>query len=284
MRSYIIEAAGWQEIQTGAVMTPNILTIAGSDSGGGAGIQADLKTIMALGGYGMTVITALTAQNGMGVAGVEAPDPDFVALQFTTVLAGFRVAAAKTGMLFSAPVISAVAPILARRDYPLVVDPVSVSQSGSRLLEESAITALIERIIPGCDLLTPNIPETEMLTGMKVTDSDSVLAAAEKLLTLGPKAVLVKGGHLPGSIMVTDYLVIPGQEPKAMSQARVSTENNHGTGCTLSAAIATELGRGMPLEVAAARAQKYINLALRKSYNPGKGAGPVNHAAAITAF
>lgn len=257
---------------------PNILTIAGSDSGGGAGIQADIKTIMALGGYGMSVITALTAQNGLGVAGVLAPPPEFVALELTTVLAGFPVAAAKTGMLFSAAIIKALAPILQARSYPLVVDPVSVSQSGSRLLEESAITALKEEILPGCELLTPNTPEAEMLTGVKVEDQESAFSAAEALIKMGAKAVLIKGGHMPGAIMVTDYLLIPGQEPKSLPQAKVETNNNHGTGCTLSAAIACELGKGMPLEVAVVRAQKYLNLALRKSYNPGKGCGPVNHA------
>lgn len=263
-------------------MRPNILTIAGSDSGGGAGIQADLKTIMALGGYGMSVITALTAQNGLGVAGVYAPDPDFVALELETVLAGFPVAAAKTGMLFSAPIINAIAPILEKRTFPLVADPVSVSQSGSKLLEDSAVAALKEKIIPNSDLLTPNLPEAEMLTGIKVSDAGSAFAAAEQLVAMGAKAVLVKGGHMPGSIMVTDYLYIQGQEPKSLPQARVETNNNHGTGCTLSAAIATELGKQMPLEVAVIRAQKYLNEALRKSYNPGKGCGPVNHFAAFS--
>lgn len=265
-------------------MPPNILTVAGSDSGGGAGIQADLKTIMALGCYGMSAITALTAQNGSGVAGVEAVSPEFVALELETVLAGFPVAAAKTGMLFSAPIIRAIAPILAKRNFPLVVDPVSVSQSGSRLLREDAVQALIEDIIPGCDLLTPNKPEAEMLAGMKVDSAESAFSASEKLVGMGARAVLVKGGHMPGAVMVTDYLLIPGQEPKSMPQARVETDNNHGTGCTLSAAIACGLGKGLPLEVAVTNAQKFLNLALRKSYNPGKGCGPVNHAAGFAAI
>ena len=140
--------------------TPNILTIAGSDSGGGAGIQADLKTIMALDGYGMSVITALTAQNGLGVTGIHAPEPEFVVLQLRAVLDGFPVHAAKTGMLFSADIINALADALRDRSFPLVVDPVSVSQSGSRLLREDAVEALKERMIPGCDLLTPNRPRS----------------------------------------------------------------------------------------------------------------------------
>ena len=260
---------------------PNILTIAGSDSGGGAGIQADLKTIMAMGGYGMSVITALTAQNGMGVTGIHAPDPDFVALQLDTVLDGFPVAAAKTGMLFSAGIIRAVAPVLRRRSFPLVVDPVSVSQSGSRLLQEDAISALVNDILPGCDLLTPNRPEAEMLTNMTIESLDDAATAGEKLLQMGARAVLIKGGHMENSVVVTDCLCMEGQAPKALPQAKVDTENNHGTGCTLSAAIAVGLGKGLPLQVAVTRAQEYLNLALRRSYSPGNGAGPVNHAAGL---
>lgn len=260
---------------------PNILTIAGSDSGGGAGIQADLKTIMALGAYGLTVITALTAQNGLGVTGIEAPSPDFVALELKTVLDGFPVGAAKTGMLYSSAIIEAIAPILRARDYPLVVDPVSVSQTGNRLLEDDAIEALRDLVIPDCDLLTPNAPEAEMLTGIPIDSAESAFAAGARLLEMGARAVLIKGGHMPGAVMIADYLCQPGIEPKALYQARVETRNNHGTGCTLSAAIACELGKGLPLEVAVARAQTYINGALRKSYAPGKGCGPVNHAFAL---
>lgn len=260
---------------------PNILTIAGSDSGGGAGIQADLKTIMALGGYGMSVITALTAQNGQGVTGIHAPDPDFVALQLHTVLDGFPVAAAKTGMLFSAGIIRAVAPVLRRRNFPLVVDPVSVSQSGSPLLQQDAVAALVNDILPGCDLLTPNRPEAEMLTNMTIDNMDDVATAGEKLLQMGARAVLIKGGHMESSIVVTDCLCVEGQPPKALPQAKVDTENNHGTGCTLAAAIAVGLGKGLPLQVAVTQAQEYLNRALRRSYSPGIGAGPVNHAAGL---
>ena len=257
---------------------PNILTVAGSDSGGGAGIQADIKTILALGGYGMSVITALTAQNGLGVTGIHAPDPDFVVLQLTTVLEGFPVAAAKTGMLFSADIIRAVAPVLRRQSFPVVVDPVSVSQSGSRLLQEDAVTALIEEMLPGCALLTPNRPEAEMLTGMAIKNRDDAAAAGEKLLGMGAGAVLIKGGHMENTVMVTDCLCRPGEAPAFLPQAKVETNNNHGTGCTLAAAIATGLGLRLPLQAAVARAQRYLNLALRKSYAPGKGCGPVNHA------
>lgn len=260
-------------------MTPNILTIAGSDSGGGAGIQADLKTIMALGGYGMSVITALTAQNGLGVRGIHAPEPDFVVLQLQAVLEGFRVQAAKTGMLFSAEIIRAVVGVLRDRDFPLVVDPVCVSQSGSRLLREDAVRTLQEELIPLADLLTPNRPEAELLADMPIQNAEDVVRAGQKLLDMGARAVLIKGGHFDSTVMVTDWLCLPGAEPIALVQAHVDTQNNHGTGCTLSAAIATGLGHGLPLRVAVSKAQEYVNLGLRKSYAPGKGCGPLNHAA-----
>lgn len=260
---------------------PNIMTIAGSDSGGGAGIQADLKTIMALGGYGLSVITALTAQNGEKVAGIEAVEPKFAVLQLETVLDGFSIASAKTGMLFSAGIINAIAPVLQKRAYALVVDPVCVSQSGYKLLQDDAIDAIKTVLMPECDLVTPNIPEAEILTGMQIANGEDAFAAAEKLVNMGAKAALVKGGHMGGAITVCDYLYIPGQEPAVLAQAKIDTANNHGTGCTLSAAIACELGKEMPLEVAVRRAQSYLNAALRTSQSQGKGAGPVNHAVKI---
>ncbi len=258
---------------------PNILTIAGSDSGGGAGIQADLKTIMALGGYGMSVITALTAQNGEGVSAIHAPDPDFAVAQLHAVLKGFPVASAKTGMLFSADIMRALASELEQVSFPLVIDPVCVSQSGHTLLQEDAVSTLKERIIPLATLLTPNRPEAEFLTGLSITSQEDIAAAGAKLLSLGAQAVLIKGGHFDASIMLTDWLCLPDQEPQALPQAHVTTSNNHGTGCTLSAAIATYLALEMPLRIAITKAQEYVNLGLRKSYAPGKGHGPLNHAA-----
>jgi hydroxymethylpyrimidine/phosphomethylpyrimidine kinase len=258
---------------------PNILTVAGSDSGGGAGIQADLKTIAALGGYGMSVITALTAQNGLGVTGIHDPGADFVAKQLITVLEGFPVAAAKTGMLFSARIIECVAELLHKRDFPLVVDPVSVSRSGSPLLREDAVDALRAHMLPLADLLTPNRPEAVMLSGMEMGSADDVVAAGKRILDMGPKAVLIKGGHFESPVTVTDWLFVPGEDPVPLRHARVESENTHGTGCTLSAAIATGLGRGLPLRVAVTKAQEYLNLALRRSYNPGRGVGPLNHMA-----
>ncbi len=258
---------------------PCILTIAGSDSGGGAGIQADLKTMTVLGGFGMSVVTALTAQNGLGVTGIHAPEPAFVAQQLSTVLDGFPVAAAKTGMLFSAPIIEAVADGLASKNFPLVVDPVSVSQSGHALLREDAVAALIARILPLADLLTPNRPEAEMLTGMAIDSETDVAVAMERILAMGPRAVLIKGGHFDSGDTLVDWLGVPGAAPVPLPQPRVETPNNHGTGCTLSAAIATHLGLGCDLDTAVRRAQAYLHLCLEKSYAPGRGTGPVNHAA-----
>ncbi len=261
---------------------PNILTVAGSDSGGGAGIQADLKTIMAMGGYGMSVITALTAQNGEGVAGIHAAPADFVTLQMRTVAAGFTVHAAKTGMLFNEAIVRAVAAGFAGHPFPLVVDPVSVATSGSRLLEESAIEVMVRELLPLADLVTPNIPEAEMLSGMVIEDLTGMALACEKILDLGPKAVLVKGGHKPTGHEVTDVLMVRGGWPQLMTQKKVDTANTHGTGCTLSAAIASGLGLGLELEDAVKRAQAFLNRALRESWNPGRGCGPVNHAAGLS--
>jgi hydroxymethylpyrimidine/phosphomethylpyrimidine kinase len=265
--------------------TPCVLTIAGSDSGGGAGIQADLKTMTVLGGFGMSVITALTAQNGLGVTGIHAPDADFVRLQLETVLEGFPVRAAKTGMLFSAPIIEAVADVLEALPqevrFPLVVDPVCVSQSGHRLLQEDAVEALKKRMLPLAYLLTPNRPEAELLAGMAVETKEDVAEAIRRLLDMGPRAVLLKGGHFEGSDTLTDWLGLPNREPVPMPQTKVDTPNNHGTGCTLSAAIATMLAKGHVLDRAILKAQQYLNLCLRESYAPGKGFGPPNHAAVV---
>ncbi len=259
---------------------PRILTIAGSDSGGGAGIQADLKAIAALGGYGMSVITALTAQSGLGVFAIHAPDASFVVAQLKAVIQGFDVSAAKTGMLFSAEIISAVAHELQRKTFPLVVDPVSLSQSGHKLLQDEAITALKKELLPLADLLTPNMPEAELLTGLPVRSAEDVTPAIEALLALGCKAVLLKGGHAAGlTTEVVDWLGRPGRTPLPLVQPRVNTPNTHGTGCTLSAAIATGLGAGMALEDAVRRAQSYLNLCLRRGYAPGLGFGPPNHLA-----
>jgi len=257
---------------------PCILTIAGSDSGGGAGIQADLKTISMLGAYGASVITALTAQNTKAVTGIHAPSPKFVAQQLRTVLDDIEVDAAKTGMLFSEPIIKAIAPILSKKTFPLVVDPVCVATSGAKLLKDDAVDAMVRMIFPYADLLTPNIPEAELFTGVKITDREDVFKAARLLLDMGPKAVLIKGGH-SDSLAITDWYVEKGIDPMPFMQQRVDTSSTHGTGCTLSAAIATGLAQGMETGAAIKRAQEYLNLGLRAGYQLGEGGGPPNHIA-----
>ncbi len=257
---------------------PCVLTIAGSDSGGGAGIQADLKTMTVLGTYGLSVITALTAQNTTGVYGIEPASPEFVARQLTVVLDDFPIKAAKTGMLFSAPIIEAIAPVLEAVDFPLVVDPVCVSQSGHALLEADAIDALKERILPLAALLTPNRPEAETLTGMSISSPEDIAEAIRKLLDMGAGAVLLKGGHFQGDVMV-DWLGMPGNPPVALEHKKIDTHNAHGTGCTLSAAIAAYLGRGHDLEEAVRLGQEYLVAALETGFDLGKGDGPTNHLA-----
>ena len=266
-----------------------IMTIAGSDSGGGAGIQADLKTMTLLGGFGISAITALTAQNGEGVRGIHAPDPVFMRTQLETLLDGFPIAAAKTGMLFSAQLMDVIAECLSGKTFPLVVDPVAVSQSGHKLLQDDAVSALVNRIIPLADLVTPNGPEAEALTGKTLRTVADVADMARILMDKGAKAVLLKGGHFTPVDMVsqdtmTDWLCLPGKEPKGLSHKRVNTVNNHGTGCTLSAAIATFIGLGKDLEEAIALAQEYLVAALAASYAPGIGCGPPNFPAGAAAI
>lgn len=260
----------------------NILTIAGSDSGGGAGIQADLKTITVLRAFGMSVITALTAQNGEGVTGIHPVPADFVALQYRTIMDGFKVNAAKTGMLMNSEIMEALAELLPERDFPLVVDPVCVSQSGHTLLEESDLFTLRKKILPLADLITPNIPEAEALAGFPIKDLDGVKSAIKALQGMGAKNVLIKGGHFEesetpnGSRSMTDWLGLEGGQVLSLTHRRVYTTNNHGTGCTLSAAIATCLGQGYKLEESVRRAQDFLVRAMEQSFTPGAGAGPVN--------
>jgi len=256
---------------------PTVLTIAGSDSGGGAGIQADLKTIAMLGGFGCSVITALTAQNTTAVTGIHPVPPAFVAEQLSAVLSDLRVRAAKTGMLFSGEIIRAVAAGVAQRDFPLVVDPVCVAESGARLLEESAVSEMVRHLFPIADLVTPNLPEAELFTGMRLKTAHDICEAAERLLAMGPKAVLIKGGHMD-SPAATDWYATPGQKAVPLMQSRVDTRNLHGTGCTLSAAIATHLGLGHDMLASVRRAQAYLHAALRASYPVGAGGGSPNHA------
>ena len=254
-----------------------ILICAGSDSGGGAGIQADIKTVTALGGYAMTAITALTAQDTLGVHGVMPVPPDFVRRQMRVVLADIGADAVKTGMLGDAATIAAVAETLAELapDVPLVLDPVMVAKGGASLLEREALDALKTLLIPRATLLTPNLPEAEALLGRPIADVAAMQAAAEDLRGLGAGAVLVKGGHLDGDTLC-DVLVGP-DGIVIFEGERIRTRHTHGTGCTLASAIATRLGQGMRLADAVASARAYLVQAIRTAPGLGHGHGPLNH-------
>jgi len=266
-------------------MRGRVLIIAGSDSGGGAGIQADIKTVTALGGYAATAITALTAQNTMGVFGVFAAPPAFIAQQMELVLSDIGADAIKTGMLHSAEVIEVVARVLGERAEatPLVVDPVMVAKGGAPLLEPSARAALVAKLLPRATLLTPNIPEAEALTGLHITEVEAMREAAERLLDLGARAVLVKGGHLEGDTLV-DVLRLEGGREVFLRGPRLATRSTHGTGCTLASAIATGLAQGLDLVAAVERARAYLIEALRTAPDLGHGHGPVNHAHTVRPF
>lgn len=257
-----------------------VLTIAGSDSGGGAGIQADLKTVSALGCFGMSAITALTAQNTCGVTGIHPVPPDFVQAQIQAVFDDMGADAVKIGMLYSAELITVVADCLKKlHKGPVVLDPVMVAQSGDPLLRSDAVSAISEHLLPQVTLATPNLPEAEILSGKPLT-SDAEISAAGKLLAENHQtAILIKGGHSDGDES-TDSLFIPGQkEPFQFTTRRVDTGNNHGTGCTLSAAIAAFLAKGLPLFDAVQSAKTYLTQALEagRTYRLGNGAGPVHH-------
>ncbi|CAN1505368.1 ThiD Hydroxymethylpyrimidine/phosphomethylpyrimidine kinase [Rhabdaerophilaceae bacterium] len=255
------------------------LTIAGSDSSGGAGIQADLKTFSALGVYGASAITALTAQNTTGVSGVHAPAADFVGQQIDSVLDDLDVRAIKTGMLFSAAIAASVATSLDRRPHiPLVLDPVMVATSGDALIQQDAVATIIQRLFPRALLITPNLAEAAFLTGQSpARDLLEMEAQGRALLSRGARAVLVKGGHSAGSDAI-DLLVRP-DGVESFSARRIDTQNTHGTGCTLSAAIAAFLAHGDELESAVAKAKAYLTKALEaaRDLKLGHGAGPVHH-------
>ncbi|MCD6415932.1 MAG: bifunctional hydroxymethylpyrimidine kinase/phosphomethylpyrimidine kinase [Planctomycetes bacterium] len=262
-------------------MKPRVLTIAGSDSGGGAGIQADLKTITALGGFGMSAVTALTAQNTVGVRGVFEVTPEFVAAQIDAVVEDLGVDAAKTGMLASGAIIEVVAQRVRRhRIRPLVVDPVMAAQSGDPLIEPGARRTLQERLLPAATLVTPNLSEAAELSGRAVTDLPGMREAARRIRQFGPQWVLVKGGHLPGA--PTD-LLFDGADFYEISRPRIETENTHGTGCTYSAAIATGLAMGKSVPEAVEWARDALQAALRASLPLGRGRGPLDHGAMFCA-
>jgi hydroxymethylpyrimidine/phosphomethylpyrimidine kinase len=260
---------------------PVALTVAGSDSSAGAGIQADLKTFAALGAYGTSAITAITAQNTVGVDSFERVSPDLVYAQMKSVATDLQIAALKTGMLVDAEIISAVARAIG--DFKLrnlVVDPVMVAKSGHRLLLPEAEAALKEKLLPLAFIVTPNIPEAEVLTGQKITGKEDMQSAAINLRAMGAKFVLIKGGHLDGAD-ATDILY-DGQGFREFSAPRVVTSSTHGTGCTLSAAITAHLAHGLEAAGAIQAAKEYLTAALRHAEPLGHGHGPVNHFWAVS--
>jgi hydroxymethylpyrimidine/phosphomethylpyrimidine kinase len=260
-------------------MHPVAFTIAGSDSGGGAGIQADLKTFSALGVYGTSAITAITAQNTRGVFGVEGIAPAMITAQIDAVFDDFAVGAAKIGMLGTPEVIRAVAEALTRRSAPVVVDPVMVAKSGDPLLAEDAVEELGRGLLPLAAIVTPNLPEAARLLGAAPARNAAEMEdQGRALLGRGPRAVLMKGGHGEGPVC-TDILLVRGAAPVRLTAVRVATRNTHGTGCTLSAAIAAGIALGDPLEAAVRRAHRYLQgaIAAADSLGIGNGHGPVHH-------
>jgi hydroxymethylpyrimidine/phosphomethylpyrimidine kinase len=258
-------------------MRGRVLIVAGSDSGGGAGIQADLKAVTALGGFAATAITALTAQNTLGVQGVLPVPVEFIRQQIRVVLTDIGADALKTGMLHDSPTIEAVCAELATHapGVPLVADPVMVAKGGHRLLQPDAVETLKRRLLPLATLITPNLPEAEVLSGMTIRDEADMHHAAEALLTLGVPAVLLKGGHLEGPLVVDLLATEAGIE--RFESPRIETRHTHGTGCTLASAIAAGLAQGMALRNAVARARAYVRAAIAAAPGIGQGHGPLDH-------
>ncbi len=256
-------------------MRPVALTVAGSDSGGGAGAQADLKTFEACGAFGTSALTAVTAQNTTGVTHSTVLDPEAVRAQYDAVVSDFDVAAAKTGMLGDADVVADVADALGEADFPVVVDPVVVAHSGDRLLTERGVDAVRDRLLPEATVATPNVPEAELLADVTIEDEVDLREAADVVRDLGPDAVLLTGGHLDGDPVD----VYAGETTRAFSRERVDTEDTHGSGCTLSAAIAAHLAGGVDLEAAVERGVDATARAIASDLSLGSDAGPVDHAA-----
>lgn len=254
------------------------LTIAGSDSGGGAGIQADLKTMEAFGVFGTSAITSITAQNTVGVTAVEDVPPEMVADQIDAVATDFEVKGAKTGMLSNADIIRTVAEKVDEYNFPLVVDPVMVAKSGDRLLREEAEQVLKEELVPKATLVTPNIPEAEVLTDIQPTSESTMESAAKKITQLGADGALVKGGHMEEDEIVD---VLYTNHSRKFYKERIETENTHGTGCTLSSAITSEITKGESVVDAVSRAEEFMYRAVKYGLDLGEGHGPVHHMAEI---
>jgi hydroxymethylpyrimidine/phosphomethylpyrimidine kinase len=254
---------------------PCVLAIAGSDSAGGAGIQADLKTMLALGVHGMSVVCAVTAQNSLGVQGYWELPTSAVQAQLDSVLGDIPVHAVKTGMLASAPIVHTVSGALAGSAAPVVVDPVAVSKHGDSLLSAGTLDAVKELLLPLATVVTPNLLEAELLTGMTITDEAAMLAAARAISSLGPRWVLVKGGHLPGRPV---DLLFDGRHATRFPGQRIVSRHTHGTGCTLASAIASYLALGADVPAAVESAKDYVTGAIAGGFPLGAGIGPVDHA------
>ncbi|MER5494505.1 bifunctional hydroxymethylpyrimidine kinase/phosphomethylpyrimidine kinase [Streptomyces sp. NPDC002454] len=257
---------------------PRVLTVAGSDSGGGAGIQADLKTMLALGTHGMSVLTAVTAQNSRGVQGAWELPVAAVRAQYRSVADDIGVQAVKTGMLASAELVETVAGLLAATDAPVVVDPVGVSKHGDALLAPTALDAVRLELLPTATVATPNLDEVTQLTGVKVISEDGMRRAADAMLRMGPRWVLIKGGHLAGDAV---DLLTDGAEEHWLRTPRIDSRHTHGTGCTLASAIAARLAHGDRVPRAVATAKEYVTGAIGAGYPLGAGIGPVDHAWAL---
>jgi len=259
-------------------MKGRVLIVAGSDSGGGAGIQADIKTVTALGGYAATAITGLTAQNTLGIDAVYSLPPEFVARQMEAVLKDIGADAIKTGALFDGDIIDAVADTRERLApyIPLIVDPVMVSSSGTRLLDERAVEKFKRRLLAHAAIVTPNLPEADVLLGRRVEGLDGMKEAAADLQRLGPRTVVVTGGHLAGPKL--HDVVFDGRLPFVLDAERIETRDTHGTGCTFASAVATGIAQGLGVRSAIERAHHYVQEAIRTAPGLGQGHGPLNHA------
>ncbi len=258
-----------------------VLTIAGSDSGGGAGIQADIKTISALGCYGTTVITAITAQNTLGVNAIHPVPVNIIEKQLYAVLSDIGTDAVKIGMLHSVEIIKTVSKALIEFQVKnIVIDPVMVATSGDKLIEDNTVDALVNFLFPLADIITPNLPEANILVNYNITTTDQMIESAKKLLEFGSKSVLLKGGHLKGDILFDIYVQKNEKnEVKVFENKRIFTRNIHGTGCTLSSAIASFLACEEKMEISVEKAIDYLNKTIQhgKDYKTGEGSGPVNH-------
>jgi len=259
-------------------MKGRVLIVAGSDSGGGAGIQADIKTVTALGAYAATAITALTAQNTVAIEEIFSLPPDFVARQMASVLTDIGADAIKTGMLLDGDIIDTVADTRERLApyIPLIVDPVMVSSSGTRLLDEAALEKFKRRLLAHAAVATPNLPEADALLGRRIVDREGMMTAAADLQRLGPRTVVVTGGHLAGPKLYD--VVHDGRQPFVLEADRIETRDTHGTGCTFASAIAAGIAQGLGVRTAIERAHRYVQEAIRTAPGLGQGHGPLNHA------